>query len=67
MIVYLEANDVGRRLNLGAAAVRFHVAADRLKPAAMTQRGTRLFTEESVEEFRRVYGQRKRRGGLRST
>jgi DNA-binding transcriptional MerR regulator len=63
VLVYLESNDVGRASEITAAAVRFHVAAGHLHPAAVTQRGTRLFTREAVEEFRRLYGRRRQRRG----
>jgi DNA-binding transcriptional MerR regulator len=64
VLVYLEALDVGRELGFGPAAVRYHENLGRLKPAATTVRGTRLFLKEDVEIFRRLYGiRRKRRNG----
>jgi hypothetical protein len=60
VLVYLEASDVGRAAEMGAAGVRYHERLGRLRAAAKTLRGTKLYTREDVEEFRRLYGRRRR-------
>jgi hypothetical protein len=49
----LEAADVGRVLRLTPAAVRLLARVGRLRVAATTPRGLRLFAPEDVEAMRR--------------
>lgn len=51
---YLETADVAKAEGLVPATIRADVAAGRLKVAATTKRGTRLFRAEDVEEYRKT-------------
>jgi len=59
---YLESADVGRQAGLVTASVRAAVASGRLRVAATTLRGTRLFDPKEVEQFLRA---RRENGAVR--
>lgn len=53
-----ESADVARELKITPAMVRVHAAAGRLRAAAVTPRGTRLFRPEDVSDFKKNYRRR---------
>ncbi len=54
MEVYLEPTDVARKLGIAAPTVKAAAAAGRLRVAAVTRRGVRLFLPQDVDRYRRV-------------
>ena len=59
---FLEAADAGRRLGMTSAGVVLHARTGRLRVAAVTPRGTRLFDPRDVERFRRQRDAQRRKG-----
>lgn len=51
--VFMESADIARELGIVPVSVRAAVAAGRLRVAALTVRGTRLFTRDDFETYRR--------------
>lgn len=51
---FLEAADLARAEGITPATVRRDIAAGRLKPAAVTVRGARLFLPEDAEAYHRA-------------
>jgi hypothetical protein len=49
----MESTDVSKELDIAAATVRAAVRAGRLRPFAVTFRGSRLFRPKDLEPFRR--------------
>jgi len=61
---FLETADVARREGVVPATVRADVAAGRLRVAATTERGTRLFRPSDYEEYANLRrARRAARGG----
>jgi hypothetical protein len=60
MKTLLETADVARRRGVGSISILWDVRVGRLKVAAMTPRGTRLFAPRDVDEYLARFPPRKR-------
>lgn len=64
--VFWEPSDVGRAVGVVPGTVKMDAALGKLRVAAVTRRGVRLFLPEDVERYRRARaahtGQRARNG-----
>jgi excisionase family DNA binding protein len=58
--VFLESADIARELGVVTMTVRAAVAAGRLRVAARTVRGTRLFTREDFDAYRQYRAEHRR-------
>lgn len=58
-----EAADVARLFDLTPAGIRYNVKAGHLRVAARTRRGSALFTDRELEEFRRNRQTKERSSG----
>ena len=54
MQVYMEPTDVAREVGSSAGTVKMHAAQGKLRVAAMTRRGGRLFLPNDVARYRQV-------------
>jgi hypothetical protein len=58
---FLETSDIAKAEGIVAATVRADIEAGRLRVAALTARGTRLFLPADVERYRRDRARRRER------
>jgi hypothetical protein len=62
---FLETADIARAEGVAPATIRQDIRAGHLTPAALTARGTSLFTEEQVRLYREERQRRKERRAAR--